>query len=175
MKKTREELLETALQMHTDAAATFVLLASGVAPEKWLVACGEKKWTAAQVTEHLTLVYEVLLQELNGGSGMKVVTNFWQKALARWLFLPKILNSGIFPPGARAPKELRPVKTRADQQTAVAAFEELGRTFQEQVEVAYSRDPNTKLTHAYFGTYSLDNAVLLCARHVLHHSNHLKL
>lgn len=174
MKKTREELLEAALQMHTDAVVTFALQASGVTPEKWSAPCGEKEWTAAQVTEHLTLVYEVLLRELSGGSGMKVVTNFWQKALARWLFLPKILNSGIFPPGARAPKETRPVNTRADQQTAVAMFEELARTFQEQIQIAYSRDPNTKLTHAYFGAYTLDNAVRLCAQHVLHHSNHLK-
>jgi hypothetical protein len=174
MDKTRQELLEAALQFHTNAVATFALEASGVAPEKWSATSDEKKWTAAQVTEHLTLVYEVLLRELSGGSGMKVVTNFWQKALARWLFLPKILNSGIFPPGARAPKETRPVSARADQKTALATFEELATTFQQKVQMAYSRDPNTKLTHAYFGAYTLDNAVRLCAQHVLHHSNHLK-
>jgi hypothetical protein len=174
MKKTREELLAAALQMHTDAVATFALQASTVAPEEWSESSDEKKWTAAEVTEHLTLVYEVLLRELSGGSGMKVVTNFWQKALARWLFLPKILNSGIFPPGARAPKETRPVSTRADQRTAVATFEELAQAFQEKVQTAYGRDRNTKLTHAYFGAFTLDGAVRLCAQHVLHHTNHLK-
>jgi hypothetical protein len=174
MKKTHEDLLEAALQMHTDAVASFALQASTVAPDKWSTSCVEKKWTAAEITEHLTLVYEVLLRELSGGSGMKVVTNFWQKALARWLFLPKILNSGIFPPGARAPKETRPASASADQRSAVTAFEELARTFQQKVQIAYGRDRNTKLTHAYFGAYTLDNAVRLCAQHVLHHTKHLK-
>ena len=174
MKMTRQELLEEALELHADAAVAFALLAVDVPSEKWSSPSDEEKWTAAQVTEHLTLVYEVLLRELGGGSGMRIVTNFWQKALARWFFLPRILSSGIFPPGARAPKETRPVSMRADQQTAVLAFEELAQTFQQKVQIAYSRDPNTKLTHAYFGTYTLDSAVLLCAKHVLHHSNHLK-
>ncbi|MCI0412895.1 DinB family protein [bacterium] len=172
MKKTREELLSEALKTHADAVAGFALAARNVPTGNW--SPDQERWTAAQITEHLTLVYEVLLRELSGGSGMRIVTNFWQKALARWLVLRPILNSGIFPKGARAPKETRPMSVRADQQIAVATFEELAGAFQEKVQLVYSQDPNAKLTHAYFGAYTLDSAVLLCAQHVLHHCNHLK-
>jgi hypothetical protein len=83
------------------------------------------------------------------------------------------LNNGIFPKGAFAPKEIRPVTVRADQHTAIVTFEELARAFQETVQQAYKRDPRTKLTHAYFGTYPLESAVLLCTQHIRHHNKHL--
>ncbi len=174
MKKTRQELLEESLKEHADAVAAFTVTAINIPEGEWSAVPDPEKWTPAQVTEHLTLVYEVLLQELNGGSGMRVVTNFWQKALARWLILPGIIKTGIFPGRARAPKETRPLSVRADQKSAVATFEELAQSFQEKVQVAYTRDPNSKLTHAYFGSYPLDSAVLLCAKHVLHHGKSLK-
>ena len=169
MKKTGLELLEEALKEHANAVAAFSATAKNIPEAEWSNTGDAKKWTPAHVTEHLTLVYEVLLQELNGGSGMRVVTNFWEKAIARWLILPRILSSGIFPVKARAPKETRPQSVRANQKPAVAAFEELAQAFQEKVHFAYNRDPNSKLTHAYFGSYPLESAVLLCAKHILHH------
>jgi hypothetical protein len=174
MKKTGKTLLEEALRLHADAASSFARLVADVPPDKWSVPFAGNKWTAAEVTEHLMLVYEILLQELSGGPGMKVVTNLWQKTLARSLFLPKILNSAVFPPGAKAPREVSPASTRADQPSAIAIFKELAQTFQQNVQIAYNRAPDTKLTHAYFGSFTLDSAVLLCAQHTVHHTKHLK-
>lgn len=161
------------VQVHSQAAAEFAAAAERVAPERWLHPRAEGKWTPAEVVEHVTLAYEILLRELEGGAGMKVRTKLWQRLLLRVSMVPKILRGGAFPADARAPREIRPTVSNPDRGAALARFREKAARFQSLAADAVDRKRRVRLTHAYFGTAPLPDAVLLCARHVEHHHKQL--
>ena len=60
------------------------------------------------MVEHLRLSYAVVGGELEGRAGLTVRTPWWIRPLLRFKFLRKILADGAVPPGAKAPRELRP-------------------------------------------------------------------
>jgi hypothetical protein len=169
---SRESSWSHAVAMHKSAITEFIHGALTVPPEEW-TSEDSNQWAPAHVMEHLTLVYEVLLKELQGGTGMKIRTNFVTQHLLRWFVVPRMLRGGPFP-RARAPRETRPVLTRAKNQSeAIQIFKELAACFQEAIEKENAANPKRKLTHAYFGSGSLDATLLLCARHIQHHARGL--
>ncbi|MEO8218164.1 MAG: DinB family protein [Acidobacteriota bacterium] len=162
-------LLEMALKFHTRAIERFSGTASAIAPERWTSPREPGKWSAAEVIEHVTSVYDVLDDELTSGRSMAVVTTPRQRILLRSLVMPLILVSGRFPKGARSPKELRPTKVESDPERAVARLRAAARRFETSVSEARRRRPPATVTHPYFGKASLLQAVLFCARHAEHH------
>src|SRR5688572_31383601 len=99
---------EDALRMHSEAAARLIESAKLVRADVWLAPHAPGKWSPAEIVEHLNATYDVLTRELEGGTGMKVLTKPWQRLLLRWTIYRKILRKGLFPKGARAPREIRP-------------------------------------------------------------------
>jgi hypothetical protein len=164
---------ENVQQLHTKAADDLASTAARVPPEKWLVPRAEQKWSPAEVVEHLCLAYDVLLRELAGGPGMQIRTKLWQRTLLRFTVMSKILRGEPFPRGAPAPRETRPVLTTTDQAAAIASFRQRAASFQAAAAAAEGGGTRKRLTHAYFGTSSVRNAVLLCARHIQHHEKQL--
>ena len=152
-------------ELHTRAAAELIAVAERVPAERWLVPRADGKWSPAEVLEHLTLAYEVILRELEGGGGMQIRTKWWQRILLRFTMVPKILRGEGFPSGARAPRETRPSSPALDQHAAIARFRDLGTL----VEQKAAQSDRKKLTHAYFGSASICDSMLLCARHIDHH------
>ena len=154
-----------AKELHTRAAAELIAAAERVPAERWLVPRADGKWSPAEVVEHLTLAYEVILRELEGGGGMQIRTKWWQRILLRFTMVPKILRGEGFPSGARAPRETRPSPPTLDQHAAIARFRDLGALVEEKAATSDRK----KLTHAYFGSASICDSMLLCARHIDHH------
>ncbi|HEX2091215.1 MAG TPA: DinB family protein [Longimicrobiaceae bacterium] len=173
MTGSRQERWAEALALHASATAGFAADAAAVVPERWAVPRAPGKWSPAQVVQHLILAYEVLLRELAGGPGMALHATWWQRFLLRLIFLPRLLAGAPFPPGARAPREVRPPETAGDREEAVARFRALAAEFTAAVEETRARSPRKRLTHAYFGATSLEDAVRLCARHIQHHRQQL--
>jgi hypothetical protein len=173
--KNRERW-QDALRLHEQAAADYGRAAASLPAEAWSTPIGEGKWTPAQITDHLSRAYEVVLRELRGGTGMAVRTRAWQRLLLRFTIVPRLLRGGWFPPGARAPRETRPLETAVDAEpeALLAEFRRLAAEFQAAAEAAHARDRRQRITHAYFGASSLEDGVLLCARHIEHHHRQLR-
>jgi hypothetical protein len=163
---------EQVLDIHTRAVAALTETAEKIPPDRWLTPLAEGKWTPGHILEHLNLTYDTLQRELDGGRGMAVVTKLWQRMMLRVAVLPKLLRSGAFPAGARAPREIRPVQAASDKSAAVAAFRERATRFASSSAAAQKQ--GRKLSHAYFGMSGMEDAVLLCARHIEHHEKQLR-
>ena len=167
---------EEVLRLHQGARELFKENASAVPRETWSKAA-EDQWSPAHITEHVVLVYKVMLDELNGGKGMVIRTGFVRRNFLRLFMVPGLLHGKPFPKGARAPRETRPARINENQIDAVVEFEKLSLQFENAARKAYERNRQTQLTHAYFGRADLVKSMQLCARHVLHHANmmtHLK-
>jgi DinB family protein len=155
--------------LHDSAANDLAAAAVRVPADRWLAARAEGKWSPAEVVEHLNLVYDVLLRELDGGAGMQLRTKWWQRVMLRFTILPKILRGDGFPVGARAPKETRPVLSTTDQRELIARFRERASRFAAVTAAGRSK----RITHAYFGAAKVPESVLLVARHIEHHTKQL--
>ncbi len=157
--------LDGALELHGSAARAFTSDARNFAPDRWHEPLAPGKWTPAQVSDHLVKVYDVLIGEMNGGSGMRVRTRWWIRIPLRLFLVPRLLAGRPFPKGARAPSEVRPVES-PDREVALELFARRAREFEEAARAA---PPHRKITHAYFGSSSVVNGVMICARHIEHH------
>ena len=160
---------DDAQKLHTDAAAEFAQAAARVPAGLWLAPREEGKWSPAEVVEHISLSYEVLLRELSGGGGMAIRTKWWQQILLKLTIVPGILRGRPFPKGARAPRETRPALSTTDQTAAVDKMREKSAEFDRQLAAIHASGRRVQLTHAYFGRASLRHAVIVCARHIQHH------
>lgn len=160
---------ESIRHLHAAAAEEFAAAAERVPAGMWLVPRAEGKWSPAEIVEHLNTTYAVILDELAGGSGMKIRTTRWQRFLLYFTIRRRILAGRGFPIGARAPKELRPATVPADKDGAIGAFRELARQFDAAVADAVESHKNAHVTHAYFGRSSAMTGMHFAARHLEHH------
>lgn len=165
----RDTEWDSAVALHAESAAAFAQTAEAIAPEAFTAPVAPGKWSPAQIVDHLIRSYDGLLQELAGGAGPEVKTKPWQRAVLRWTLVPRILRGAGFPRGARAPREIRPAESPADRASLLAAFRERRDRFDAAIRRAREERPHAKLTHAYFGSYPLADALLMCARHIDHH------
>ena len=160
-------------RLHDAAAESLARTAENVDPQKWLVPRAAGKWTPAQVVDHLSRVYEVVTNEVEGGQGMRLRMTFPQRLFLRMMFLGRILRGGYFPENAPAPYETRPGEGIADQSAAIAEFRARAAKFAAAVAKAHDGEARVRVSHAYFGTAPVDKATLLCARHIEHHEKQL--
>jgi len=158
-----------AVALHRSAAARFADMVGPFDDATWSAPIAAGKWSPALITEHLNRAYEVMLGELDGGPGMQLRTRPWQQVLLRFTIVPRLLRGGWFPAGARAPRETRPPEVAGSHADVVARFKELAARFEASMTAERSRNPDARLTHAYFGTTRLAKSMLLCARHLEHH------
>jgi hypothetical protein len=158
--------LDHSLDHHATATAAFLRTVEAVPEERWHQPLADGKWSPAQLTEHLVRTYDVLLQELAGGPGMRVRTRPWMRILLRLTVAPRLLRGGRFPDGIRAPREIRPGDAPADKPEGLALFRERAESF---VRAARAAPAAKRLTHPFFGIGSVAEGVLLCARHIRHH------
>ena len=167
-----DERWAAVLAAHAAAADDFVARAAAVAPEQWREPAAPGKWSPAQETQHLVLVYEALLRELRGGRGMRLQLRGWHRMLLRWAVKPRILRTGRFPT-ARAPREIRPSERTPDQAPAVARLGRHAAEFAAAIERTRAATPGRRLTHPFFGWLSLEESVRFCEVHIRHHAARL--
>jgi hypothetical protein len=159
--------------LHASAVESFASMAAAIDDVRWHEPRAAGSWSPAEITEHLTMAYDVLLRELAGGEGMRVRTKWWQRLVLRVTVLPKLLGRGVFPKGVRAPRELRPTVRERDRTAALSLFRESAAAFEIAVEKGRSGAGRTTVTHPFFGTASVERALLFNARHVEHHRRQL--
>jgi hypothetical protein len=166
---------EAALAEHRDALEGFLRVA-GEAPEaRWTAAAKQGAWSPSEVAEHLSLTYEAVLGELDGGPPVAPRARGWQQAVFRWTILPHILFHRTFPVRVRAPREVRPAEravTPGGREAGLRRLRSLGETFGGRVAGLADRDART-VAHPYFGPISLRRAVRFAAAHIEHHTRQI--
>lgn len=84
----------------------------------------------------------------------------------RLTLMPRLLRGAHFPERVPAPPEIRPSKTPADQRDGIALFRQRAAEFEATAQRILQENPHAELTHAYFGSSSIADGVLFCARHI---------
>lgn len=172
MSAVRDQRWQEALSQHEAAFRDYVEAASKIDASVWMRPSAEGKWSPAEITEHLRLAYEAVLRELNGGNGVKVRTGRVLQIFLRLVFLQRILKTGKFPKGAKAPHEMRPAKAIEDRSEALAAFQALAEDFQNNLSAREDlRDK--QFAHHVFGRLSALEGLQLVTRHLAHHQRQL--
>lgn len=171
-RRNASALLVGPLAEHRSAADSFLRAGRAVPEPAWTRPVAAGKWSPAQIAEHVRLSFEVLTRELVEGTGMRVVVSPWKRFLFRRLFLNRIVRTGRFPRGIRAPREARPVAPPATRSEALRLVEAAAADF--EGACANVADPRSRrLTHPYFGRVPLPLACRFLARHTRHHQDQL--
>ncbi len=159
---------------HQRAVNDFLAAARAVPLERWEFAPDAPHWTPAQIAEHVRLTYEVVGAQFAGGPGLRVRTSWWVRTLLRWRFLNRILESGVFPSGARAPREIQPGSGPFDRETLLAGLERAARVTEERL-ISRWTDPTCVMTHHVFGELHPPQGARLVTVHTRHHATQLAL
>ena len=108
MSDDTDEKWAEAARQHLATVQLYVDTVSKLGSDSWLPPIAEGKWSPAEVTEHLKLVYEASLRELRESTAIKIRSGWLVQRFLRVFILPRIFNTGKFPKGAKAPQEMRP-------------------------------------------------------------------
>jgi hypothetical protein len=161
-----------ALAAHRRSIAEFVAAARAVPGERWETPLGPGKWSAAQITEHLRLTYEIVGRELVGGQGLRPRTSWWLRIALRLRFLPAILERGAIPRGARAPRELRPGPGRFPREEILGALEAAAARTEAALAERSPGEPGV-MTHHVFGRLKARDGLRFATVHNQHHTRQL--
>ncbi len=159
---------QDALGRHASAASAYAATARMIDEGAWLTPMAEGKWSPAQVTEHLNRAYEVLLDELRGGPGIRVRSPWLLRQILRATVLRWIFRKRRLPRGARAPSEVTPRQVDGNQAQAVDRFAHLGQEFSEEI-ASHRGQEGLRMTHHVFGAVELLPGIDFVAIHVEHH------
>jgi hypothetical protein len=160
--------LEAALARHRDAVAAFLASAAATEPDAWSRPASEGRWSPAQIAEHLCLAVEAVKGELDQGPGMKLRLSAWKRFLLRRTVLPKLLKTGHFPRGVRAPREIRPNLPTATREEALRRLESAASELEARCRI-HPQSESLRLTHPYFGALPASDLIRILAWHALHH------
>ncbi|MBL0171793.1 MAG: DinB family protein [Gemmatimonadaceae bacterium] len=158
---------------HQRAVAEFIDAARAVADADWERRPDDTHWSPAQIVEHVRMTYEVVGAQFTGGPGLRVRTSWWMRLVVRWKFLDGILEHGIFPKGARAPREIRPGDGPFDRETVLVALEQAAADTENRLVAGWT-DPKCRMTHHVFGDLRPPEGARLVTVHTAHHAAQLR-
>jgi uncharacterized damage-inducible protein DinB len=157
---------------HSAAVDEYLARCRRIGASRWAIPIAAGKWTPAEMTSHLTESYRILRGELAGGPGMQLRLRRLHRIVLRYTVLPRILGKGDFPPGARAPRETRPREVELDAGIALRELSHQADSFVQELSDR-ARDTRVRLTHAYFGSMSARQSLVLVTVHTQHHARQL--
>ncbi|MEL7058949.1 MAG: DinB family protein [Acidobacteriota bacterium] len=164
--------LAEVLDRHDQIAARVGDTIVSIPDAAWRQPIAEDAWSPETIVDHLISTYEVVIRELHGGEGMRPVFPWWKRRLLRLMFLPQLLRGGGFPRrGVRAPTETRPAERSFAPSEGRRQFLDAADATSEAARLA---GPEQRLAHAYFGSGSLRDGVMLLTRHLEHHEAQLQ-
>ena len=158
---------------HQRAVAEFVEAARAIAPGDWERKPDETHWSPAQIAEHVRMTYDVVGEQFVGGPGLRVRTKWWTRLLLRWKFLDGILENGVLPKGARAPREVRPGDGPFEREALLGAIERAALVTEDRLVAAWT-NANAVMTHHVFGRQNPPQGARLVTVHTAHHAAQLR-
>ncbi len=172
MSDETDEKWKEATRQHLATVQTYVDTASKLSSDSWLPPIAEGKWSPAEITEHLKLVYEASLREMRESTAIKIRSGWLVQRFLRLFILPRIFNTGKFPKGAKSPQEMRPTNVIKDQSEALTTFSSLANEFQSEI-VKRKGLKETRLSHHIFGHLNALEGLRLLTMHIAHHQKQL--
>jgi len=161
-----------ALAQHSNAAMAFAKTARSITPESWSEPLAEGKWSPAQVTEHLNRTYQVVIDEIRGGKGIRLRSPWLLRQVLRQTVLRSIYRKRQLPKGARAPSEIIPKVVEGTQVELLERFCALAHDFEQSMST--NRETGRKLTHHIFGEIELLPGIDFIAIHLEHHHRQIE-
>ena len=158
---------------HQRAVVELVEAARAISDVRWERNPDHTHWSPAQIAEHVRMTYAVVGAQFAGGPGLRVRTTWWMRLLLRWRFLSGILEHGVFPKGAKAPREVRPGNGPFDRETVLASLERAAADTENRL-VARWTDPKCVMTHHVFGKLRPPQGARLVTVHTAHHAAQLR-
>jgi len=168
---SRPAAFAEAAEEHRQAVATCAAAIRSVSAADWERPPAEKKWTPAQIAEHLAIAYDPVLSEIDGRGGFRPRFPGWQRRILRWIFLKPVL-AGRYPKGVRAPREVRPTTTSPSPEEGARRLSERAEIFLDRFAQAHGRG-EARVTHPYMGRLKGVVAVRFLTSHVRHHQSQL--
>jgi hypothetical protein len=162
--------LEGQIEAHGHAVDEFFTRAAQVAPARWNVPRAPGKWSPAQEVKHVILAYEAFTRDLRGEASMKLVGTPFKRRLWRLIGLTSILWLRKIPRGARAPRESRPADGDMSQEDLLAELRARTEEFEDAFRSTWTSNRGKTVTHPYFGTLTLPQAIGMCTVHTRHHA-----
>jgi hypothetical protein len=156
------------LAEHRAAVREFAGAVGRLDTATWLRPIGPHKWSPALITEHVTLGIETFIDDTAGRAHLVVQLNAWKRLVARTVFLRRILKTGVFPHGVRAPRETLPSSTPHSQTEALENLDRAVATLETTLS-AHPDPGRCRVTHPYFGSLPLTTSLRLLALHARHH------
>ena len=160
-----------AVAEHRQAVAACAADIRSLSAADWERAPGEKRWSPAQIAEHLAASYDPPLAELDGTGGFRVVVPWWKRRILRWKFLAPIL-AGTFPKGVPAPREIRPSSTSRTPEDGARRLADRAEIFLDRITRAQA-EGRARVTHPYIGRLRGADIVRFLTSLVRHHSRQL--
>jgi hypothetical protein len=170
---TSEATLARLVADHRLAVEELFERANAVAESRWDVPRAAGKWMPGQEVKHLSLAYEVFTRDLREGVPMRLIGTPWKRIIWRAIGLTSILYFDHIP-AARAPRESRPTEGSGSRSDLLAELRLRVVTFESAYVDAWHQRPRQRVTHPYFGTLSLSQAMKLIAVHTRHHAAFLQ-
>ncbi len=162
--------LETEIAEGRKAISDFVARARSVGPERWNAPRAPGKWSPAQVCDHVSLALEAGRKTLCGecGSGMPR----WIRPLLRVLFLNRVLKTGRFPKGSKAPPEFQPSASPGPAAENLKRLEKVAADFDAEAR-RRGGEGDVLIEHPVFGRIKVVDYVRLNSLHTIHHAAQL--
>jgi hypothetical protein len=167
-----EKNWETLARHHADILDSYIRRASDLDNALWLVPIEDGKWSPAEITEHVRLVYEILHGELTGKAGLAPRVGGFLRAIFRRVFLPRILKSGRIARKVRAPKEIVPLNFERDRNRALTRLREDAERF-EKTLAARSGTGQPCVSHHLFGSFDAETGLRFVTIHLDNHRRQL--
>lgn len=161
-----------AIERHRAAIADYLQIAARLDEQVWRLPVGAEKWTPAQITDHLIRTYNITLEQLRGGQGIKTQYGFLLRQVLRLAVLSKIYRTRELPRGAKAPEEILPKDSKTPRETALEQLKELSGEFENEI-LSGRNNKKLRLTHHVFGEIRPLKAIDFVAIHTEHHTRQL--
>jgi len=167
---SKEHRLTDLLTDHANAVRAFVERASAIDVNRWLRPRAEGKWTPAQETKHVMLVYQLFLRQLIDGTPVRLRGTRVSRAIWRLIGLRPILYLGRIPMSVDAPREVRPESVTSSSREMIPELEGIADSFASAFTHAWRHVPGSVMMHPLVGKMSLDQGMRFLCVHTRHHT-----
>lgn len=150
-----------------ESRAAVESLLGSFAAAPWDAPPAPGKWSPAQAVEHVALTYEVSMELVEGKPAIRGIPRplRW---LAGKLLVPRVLRTGRFPKGAKAPPPFQPKQAGATPADGARRLRDCAARFEETVRRLAGGGAG-RFDHPFFGRIAVSDYVRLQALHALHH------
>lgn len=158
---------------HDEVVREFMAMIDRMPDDRWTRAPRPNKWSAATLTDHISVTYAYGSNAATTGRGMRLLVPRPLAWAARTFILPRMLDSKRFPRGAEAPAEVRPTDIHATMVGKADAKRQLESRAAECLaafDAAWNTTPALTITHAYFGPLPLLQTLRMLNAHTRHHT-----